>query len=83
MAHNIKWYYHVNLRSLQWLCELRSAPQGHENYRKIAQKLVRKVCEKFPHFERFFRFVNFEDYGIGRMDQEVKKEKKMAAKVNN
>ena len=26
MAYNIRWYFHLNLRALQWLCELRSSP---------------------------------------------------------
>ena len=28
MAYNVRWYFHVNLRALQWLCELRSLPCG-------------------------------------------------------
>ena len=31
MAFNIHWYFHVNLRSLQWLCELRSQAAGHRS----------------------------------------------------
>src|SRR5579872_1655989 len=45
MAYNIHWYFHVNLRSLQWLCELRSAPAGHPTYRYIAQEMARQVIE--------------------------------------
>ncbi|MBP9841761.1 MAG: FAD-dependent thymidylate synthase, partial [Simkaniaceae bacterium] len=29
MAYNMHWYFHVNLRALQWICELRSSPAGH------------------------------------------------------
>ncbi len=76
MGYNVRWYFHVNLRALQWLCELRSAPAGHPTYRMIAQVMARQVCDVFPEFERFFRFVDYEGYDLGRMDQEQRKAKK-------
>src|SRR5262249_15079541 len=45
MAYHIRWYFHINLRALQWLCELRSSPAGHQSYRYIAQTMARQVCE--------------------------------------
>lgn len=78
MAFNIRWYFHVNLRSLQWLCELRSSPAGHPTYRYIAQNLARQVCALFPAFERFFKFVDYEGYSMGRMGQEQRKVDKSA-----
>ena len=39
MAYHIRWYFHVNLRALQWMCELRSSPQGHPSYRLIVQRM--------------------------------------------
>ncbi len=72
MAYNIHWYFHVNLRSLQWLCELRSSPAGHPGYRSIAQELARQVSTVFPAFERFFKFVDFTGSNLGRLDQEVR-----------
>jgi thymidylate synthase ThyX len=77
MAYNIRWYFHVNLRALQWICELRSSPQGHPEYRYVAQEMAKQVCQKFPLFERFFKFVDYEGYNFGRLDQEVKKHEKM------
>ena len=81
MAFNIRWYFKVNLRALQWLTELRSTPQGHPTYRLIAQKMAHEVIKKFPEFERFLGFVDFEGYHLGRLDQEVKTEKKKMSKV--
>lgn len=72
MAYNIRWYFHLNLRSLQWLCELRSAPQGHPGYRSVVQSMAHQVFEHLPEFKRFFKFVNFEGYSLGRLDQEIK-----------
>lgn len=76
MAYNVRWYFHLNLRALQWICELRSAAAGHPNYRLIAQEMARQVCDKFPQFERFFGFVDYEGYDMGRMGQEQRKAEK-------
>lgn len=73
MAYNIRWYFHVNLRALQWLCELRSAPAGHPCYRHIAQVMARQVSDLHPPFERFFKFVDYDGYELGRLDQEQRK----------
>ncbi|MBY0529304.1 MAG: FAD-dependent thymidylate synthase [Rhabdochlamydiaceae bacterium] len=79
MAYNMHWYFHVNLRALQWLCELRSAPAGHPNYRFVAQEMAKQVCKVFPCFEKFFKFVDFEGYELGRLGQEIRiVEKRMA-----
>ncbi|MGM0439710.1 MAG: FAD-dependent thymidylate synthase [Chlamydiota bacterium] len=70
MAYNIRWYFHINLRELQWLCEMRSASAGHINYRHIAQKMAQEVIAAYPHFESFFKFVDYEGYDLGRLSQE-------------
>lgn len=81
MAYNIRWYFHVNLRSLQWLCELRSSPQGHPTYRLIAQEMARQAIDCEPMFERFFKFVDFDGYELGRLNSEIRKEEKMQQKT--
>lgn len=80
MAYNIRWYFHVNLRALQWLCELRSSPAGHPTYRYVAQEMAKQVIQVFPEFERFFRFVDFEGYEMGRLGQEIRTEEKAKAR---
>jgi len=77
MAYNIHWYFTVNLRSLQWMCELRSSPAGHPNYRFIAQEMARQVCDMIPQFERFFKFVDYDGYELGRLGQEIRRVEKM------
>ncbi|MBS0624648.1 MAG: FAD-dependent thymidylate synthase [Verrucomicrobia bacterium] len=76
MAYNVHWYFHVNLRGLQWLCELRSQAAGHPMYRLIAQEMARQVSTAFPAFERFFKFVDYEGYELGRLGAEIRKEEK-------
>lgn len=80
IAYNMHWYFNVNLRSLQWICELRSQPQGHATYRQIAQEMVRLVSEACPPFERFFKFVDFGGYQLGRLNAEIRKEAKSAVR---
>jgi Predicted alternative thymidylate synthase len=79
MAYNIHWYFHVNLRTLQWMCELRSAPAGHPTYRHLAQEMAKQVCQVFPQFERFFKFVDFDGYELGRLGQEIRTVEKREA----
>lgn len=78
MAYNIRWYFHVNLRALQWICELRSSPAGHPNYRYVAQGMAKEVSKEFPSFERFFKFVDYSGYDLGRLGQEIRKAEKQA-----
>ena len=77
MAYNVRWYFHVNLRALQWLCELRSSAAGHPGYRLVAQMMAKQVSQVFPAFERFFKFVDYEGYELGRLGQEQRKIEKM------
>ncbi|MCB1108385.1 MAG: FAD-dependent thymidylate synthase [Chlamydiia bacterium] len=72
MGYNIHWYFHVNLRALQWLCELRSSPAGHPMYRVVAQEMAKQVSKAVPQLERFFKFVDYEGYELGRMGQEIR-----------
>ena len=60
----------INLRALTWLIELRSTPQGHENYRRVAQELFRKVQEVHPLLARYIKFVDLDRYPLGRLDGE-------------
>jgi thymidylate synthase ThyX len=76
MAYNIRWYFHVNLRALQWLTELRSSPQGHPGYRYIAQEMARLVSDKQPSFERYFKFVDYDGHELGRLKQEERIQRK-------
>lgn len=67
MAYNIRWYFHINLRALQWLCELRSGEAGHPTYRRIAQNMALQVINKHPMLECFFGFVNWSENTTGRL----------------
>ncbi|HEY4255336.1 MAG TPA: FAD-dependent thymidylate synthase [Chlamydiales bacterium] len=80
MGYNIHWYFHVNLRALQWICELRSQAAGHPAYRLIAQQMAGQVSQALPSFERFFKFVDPNSYELGRLGAEVRSEQKLQLK---
>lgn len=73
MAYHLRWNMHVNLRALQWLCELRSAPAGHAQYRFIAQELSRLAIEANPALRHFLDFVDYEGHPLGRLSQETRR----------
>ena len=81
MGYHIHWYFHINLRALQWICELRSQPAGHPTYRYIAQEMARQVSLAVPLFERFFKFVDFDGYDLGRLGAEIRQEEKLKART--
>ncbi len=81
MAYNMHWYFHINLRALQWLCELRSASAGHPTYRYIAQEMARQVIQVFPEFECFFKYLDYDGYVLGRLGQEERKAEIMKARA--
>lgn len=81
MAFNIRWYFTINLRALQWLCELRSAAAGHPTYRYIAQEMANQIAAQCPQFERFFKFVDFDGHELGRLGQEQRKHEKQKVQV--
>lgn len=80
MAYHMHWYFHINLRALQWLCELRSSPAGHPSYRYIAQEMAKQVIDAHPEFEKYFQFVDFDGYELGRLGQEIRTAEKQTAK---
>jgi thymidylate synthase ThyX len=61
LAFRMRWYFKANLREIYHLCELRTTPQGHPDYRWIAQELFRRVQEVHPRLAAYARFVDLED----------------------
>ncbi len=58
MAFHVRWYMHINLRSLIWLTELRSTEQGHPAYRAAAQTMAQLVQSFQPVFSPLFTHLN-------------------------
>lgn len=73
MGYRLRWQFHLNLRALQWLCELRSGPAGHADYRRIAQKMCHLAVREEPLFKPLFQFVDFGGGDMGRLEQEERR----------
>jgi thymidylate synthase ThyX len=58
LAYRLRWYFRANLREIYHLCELRTTPQGHPDYRYLAQEMFRRVREVDPNLAVFARFVD-------------------------
>jgi thymidylate synthase ThyX len=78
-AYKIRWYVKMNLREALHLCELRTMPQGHPDYRFIAQEIWRKIQEVHPNLARAGRFIDWKDYRLGRLQSEMRSEYKRSA----
>jgi thymidylate synthase ThyX len=72
----------MNLREAVHLCELRSMPQGHPNYRFIAQEIWRKIQEVHPTLGDFAKFIDWKSYRLGRLESEMRTEFKKSAMEN-
>jgi len=49
MAFRVRFYMAMNAREAMHVIELRSAPQGHPSYRRIAQRMHRLIAEQAGH----------------------------------
>jgi thymidylate synthase ThyX len=78
-AYKIRWYMKMNVREAVHLCELRSMPQGHPDYRFIAQEMWRKIQEVHPALAEVGRFIDWKSYRLGRLQSEMRTEFKRSA----
>ena len=58
LAFRLRWYMRASLREVAHLCELRTTPQGHPDYRWIAQELYRRVAAVQPRLAATASFVD-------------------------
>jgi thymidylate synthase ThyX len=58
LGHKMRWKITINSREAFHMLELRSAPQGHPGYRKIARKMHEKIAEVHPQMAEAMIFMN-------------------------
>jgi thymidylate synthase ThyX len=73
-AYKIRWYIKMNLREALHMCELRTMPQGHPDYRFICQEIWRKIQSVHPALAEAGRFVDWQKYRLGRLQSEMRTE---------
>jgi len=81
MAYRVRYAMQLNAREAMHLLELRSAPQGHPAYRRIALDMHRQIAEQAGHraIAAAMRHVSTEDPGLERLESERRAERRRAA----
>jgi thymidylate synthase ThyX len=79
MACHMRWRISLNLREAFHFCELRSTPQGHPSYRRVAQDMYRLLRDVHPELTAAMHFVDLNEYALERLDAEKKLDQKRAA----
>ena len=49
LGYRIRYVMQMNAREAMHLCELRSSPQGHPTYRRVAQEMHQQIAEQAGH----------------------------------
>jgi thymidylate synthase ThyX len=74
MAYRIRFVMQMTAREAMHLTELRSQPQGHPTYRRVARAMHRAISEKHPGIGAAFEYVSSEDAGLERLEAERRTE---------
>ncbi|MGD9696391.1 MAG: FAD-dependent thymidylate synthase [Thermoleophilia bacterium] len=76
LAHRIRFTLVLNAREAMHLIELRSQPQGHESYRRVAREMHRQIAEVAGHraLAAMMSFVDSSDPAAGRLAAEARQE---------
>jgi thymidylate synthase ThyX len=72
LAFRIRYVMQMNAREAMHLIELRSSPQGHPSYRRVAQEMARLVREVAGHelIADAMKYVDFSDTDLERLEAE-------------
>lgn len=79
LAFRVRWHARLNLRELYHLCELRTTPQGHPDYRQVAQEMFKRVRDVHPRLASYAAFV---DLGAGDELERRASEKRLDQKLS-
>jgi hypothetical protein len=79
MAYRIRFVMQMNAREAMHLTELRSQPQGHPTYRRVAQRMHQLIGDVHPALGAAFTYVSHEDVDLERLDAERRTEVKRGA----
>lgn len=69
---NVRWLMAFNEREAYHLLELRTTPQGHSGYRRVAQMMHQKIKERSAWRAGLMKFVDYHEYQWARGDAEAK-----------
>ncbi len=75
-SYNYPYYMHFNLREATHLIELRTVPQGHPDYRKVAQQMYIAIGKRHPTLSKIMKYVDLNQYELERFESEKRTEEK-------
>jgi len=75
-AYNYPYFMKFNLREACHLIELRTVPQGHVDYRRVAQQMFRRINKVHPNLSKIMKFVDLKEYDLERFESEKRTEEK-------
>jgi thymidylate synthase ThyX len=75
-AFRYPYFMKINLREACHLIELRTAPQGHPDYRRVCQMMFRRISEVHPNLSQGIKFADMNEYKLERLGSEKRTEKK-------
>jgi thymidylate synthase ThyX len=83
LGFNVRYVMQLSAREAMHVVELRSAPQGHASYRRIAQEMHRLIEHQAGHrlIAEAMRFVDHGDAGLGRLESERRNEARRTARA--
>jgi hypothetical protein len=82
LAYRVRYVMQMNAREAMHLCELRSSPQGHPTYRRVAQAMHTLIAEQAGHraIAAAMQYVDHADYDLERLSSERAAEARRAAR---
>ena len=75
-AYNYPYMMKMNLREATHMIELRTVPQGHQDYRIVAQKMYKSINKKHPILSKIMKYVDMNKYDLERFESEKRTEAK-------
>jgi thymidylate synthase ThyX len=75
-AYNYPYFMKFNLREACHLIELRTVPQGHIDYRRVAQQMYKQINKVHPNLSKIMKFVDLKEYDLERFESEKRTEEK-------
>jgi len=83
LAYKVRYVMELNARAAMHLIELRSGPQGHPEYRKVAQQMHRAIATEAGHhaIAELMSYVDYGTYDLERLDAERRAEARRAART--
>jgi thymidylate synthase ThyX len=74
MAYKIRFVMQMSAREAMHLVELRSQPQGHPTYRRVAQAMHAEIARVHPAIGAAFTYLSTEDVDLERLEAERRTE---------